>query len=276
MSIKLLVLDVDGTITDDDGNISDENIQAVAKATAKGVKVALATGRSKQGVLRIIKELNLSQDTPLILTNGALVLSDKEVWLKDFMASEEVEGVIDYGKDLGDVVITVFNPDKVYFWIPTTMDRDWTIERLYSFDLTDIEEVKNPTDLPKDNVAKLMFLAPKDEIAEEALSNWPKSLKHLKHGHSYSYLCEINNASAQKGRGLELVCDKLDIDTSDVLSVGDGDTDIPLFERSGYAVYVKRTEKIPKLPNHVVIAPDDQKNTGISWALNRYQEHWNI
>ena len=68
MSIKLLVLDVDGTITDDDGNISDENIQAVAKATAKGVKVALATGRSKQGVLRIIKELNLSQDTPLILT----------------------------------------------------------------------------------------------------------------------------------------------------------------------------------------------------------------
>lgn len=270
MKIRLLVLDVDGTITDDDGNISRENIEAVEKAVAMGAKVAIATGRTKQGVQRVMDELNLGRETPLILANGALVLSGDEVWLMDFMCSEDARQVISYAKGLGNVVISIFNPDKAYYWIPSIIERSWTIDRMHSFDFADIKEVGNPEELPSDSVSKIMLMATSVETAKQALTHWPDSLKHLEHGHSYPYLCEINSPSAEKGRGLDLVCQKLNLEPSEVLAVGDGGTDLPLFERSGHAVFIKRTDTVPKLPGHVAITPEDRKNTGIAWTMEKY------
>jgi len=70
MSIRLLALDLDGTLLDAHGRISDRNLQAIKNAREHGVRLALVTGRRFRDSRPIALELGL--DVPLISHNGAL------------------------------------------------------------------------------------------------------------------------------------------------------------------------------------------------------------
>lgn len=272
MSIELLVLDVDGTLTNDDGDVGEENILAVKRAVKNGVKVVLATGRHREGVQRVMKKLGLSEDIPLILTNGSMILKGEEIWLKDFMTSDEVAGVIAYGSELGDVVITVFLPDKVYYWVPPAFKEGLAEEILNSFDMYTKEKVEKPEELPLDNVTKMMFLAKEHKTASKALSKWPQNIDSLKRGHSLDYLCEINNSKVDKGKALEIVCKRLDIPLSKVLAVGDGQNDIPILTKSKYGVFVKKSDVKVDLPENVAVTPPGYGDMGVAWAIKKYED----
>src|SRR4030095_5541851 len=70
MSIRLLALDLDGTLLDAHGHISDRNFEAIKSARENGVRVAVVTGRRFRDSRPIALELGL--DVPLIAHNGAL------------------------------------------------------------------------------------------------------------------------------------------------------------------------------------------------------------
>jgi Cof subfamily protein (haloacid dehalogenase superfamily) len=70
MSIRLLALDLDGTLLDAHGHISDRNFQALKSAREHGVRLALVTGRRFRDSRPIALQLGL--DVPLISHNGAL------------------------------------------------------------------------------------------------------------------------------------------------------------------------------------------------------------
>lgn len=75
-SYDALVLDVDGTLLDDDDNIPPRTHRALELARAKGVRVMLATGRSSGGVRPVLRALEL--DTPAVVYNGAAVYGPAE------------------------------------------------------------------------------------------------------------------------------------------------------------------------------------------------------
>ena len=70
MQIRFLALDLDGTLLDSHGVIPERNIQAIADARSKGVKVALVTGRRFRDAQPYAFQIGL--DLPLISHNGAL------------------------------------------------------------------------------------------------------------------------------------------------------------------------------------------------------------
>jgi Cof subfamily protein (haloacid dehalogenase superfamily) len=70
MAISLLALDLDGTLLNPHGQISERNLLAIQNARGKGVRVALVTGRRFRDSRPIALELGL--DVPLISHNGAL------------------------------------------------------------------------------------------------------------------------------------------------------------------------------------------------------------
>lgn len=69
--IKLLALDLDGTLLDSRGNLSSENIAAIREAESRGVLVTIATGRRFRDARPPAIELGLN--APLVTHNGALV-----------------------------------------------------------------------------------------------------------------------------------------------------------------------------------------------------------
>jgi Cof subfamily protein (haloacid dehalogenase superfamily) len=70
MPIRLIALDLDGTLLDSRGHVSERNRAAIAEARARGVGVALVTGRRFRDARPVALELGL--DIPLVAHNGAL------------------------------------------------------------------------------------------------------------------------------------------------------------------------------------------------------------
>ena len=70
-SIRLIALDLDGTLLTDEKRVSPRNRAALAEAAARGVVVALASGRMTACIEPFARELGL--DCPIIAYNGALV-----------------------------------------------------------------------------------------------------------------------------------------------------------------------------------------------------------
>ena len=74
MSIKLIAIDIDGTLVNNNREITPEVFEAVQKAKAAGVKIVIATGRPLLGVQNILEALNLLDAGDYVITyNGALV-----------------------------------------------------------------------------------------------------------------------------------------------------------------------------------------------------------
>jgi HAD superfamily hydrolase (TIGR01484 family) len=69
---RLLALDMDGTLLDDEQRISPENREWIGRAREAGVTVIFATGRGYQSLLPYAEELNL--DSPIVAVNGS------EIW----------------------------------------------------------------------------------------------------------------------------------------------------------------------------------------------------
>ncbi len=68
MKYKLMAVDVDGTLLDSHGNISEHQKEVIKKAVAEGLVFAICSGRPVQSARTIA--LKLDEDLPLITYNG--------------------------------------------------------------------------------------------------------------------------------------------------------------------------------------------------------------
>jgi Cof subfamily protein (haloacid dehalogenase superfamily) len=93
--IRLLVLDVDGTVTNSRHEVSDATVAAVARVRAAGIRVMLATGRRYRDVLAIAEQLGIEE--PLVTASGALVKhpADHATRFRAAFAPDVLEGVLE-------------------------------------------------------------------------------------------------------------------------------------------------------------------------------------
>ncbi len=98
MKYKMFVSDLDGTLLDDNSKISKENIEAIKKLEAKGVKFVIATGRTKY-ILEDYLEL-VDYKMPLIWSNGSAVSDiDGRTLYTEEISPEVARAVIDLSRE---------------------------------------------------------------------------------------------------------------------------------------------------------------------------------
>src|SRR5215475_11027948 len=93
MPIRLIALDIDGTLLDSSWQLSDANRAAVAKATGRGIEVALVTGRRYDFAMPVAQQL----DCPLtmIVNNGALIrTADGKTHLRHLLTQDTARSVL--------------------------------------------------------------------------------------------------------------------------------------------------------------------------------------
>lgn len=268
MAIKLIALDIDGTIVDGDNNVSPANEKAIKEAMSKGIQIALVTGRHRMGTKKVQDTLGLDmKKTPLVINNGAIVYLGEDIVWKDFLSADEADEVINFATKIPGVATTVFQPDHIQLHCSLTLDRDWVIDRLEVFEMSCSKVVDNPDELIREDVAKIMLITEGSEKALEILQMWPEKLSHLKYARSYPYICEINSSTCDKGRGLKVLCEKLGISPEEVLAVGDGESDVPMLAFAKNAVFVRHGDYLPELPPHVRVTPEGCHHEGAAWAI---------
>lgn len=268
--IKLIALDVDGTLVDSENVVSPENEKAVKKVLSSGIRVVLATGRHRDGVKKVLEVLGLCSEPLIIANNGALIYSGNQLLRKEFFATDDADSVIRFSTQIPGAVVAVFQSDIIYYYLNSSVDREYVMKKFDVFDMNRIKEVKNPDDIPREHVTKVMLITGSEDYAREVLDMWPANLSHLNCSRSYPYICEINSGRCDKGESLKFLCNKLGIWPEEVLAVGDGETDIPMLAFAGLSVFVRHSEYLPKLAPHVEVTPEGFQNKGVAWAIDRY------
>ncbi len=111
-TIRMIAVDVDGTLLGLDGKVSERNRAALAMAAAAGVEVVIATGRRHSYAMRVLRGLGLSEETVLVSSNGAVVRTlGARLIERMHMAAEGVEILFRVLGEFRNALVVTF--DKV-------------------------------------------------------------------------------------------------------------------------------------------------------------------
>ncbi len=230
--IRLLALDLDGTLMDDDMVIRSSRVRrTIAAAQDRGVVVTLATGRMFDFTLPAARELGIT--APLICYQGGMIQrpdADTPLYrasMDPALVREVLEQRSEHGWHFvlyadGDVFLDERrHPDSFY--------RDMLGERLvWVEDLTSTIERHEP-------VKFLIFVEPHEAAGVERVLR-QQFEGRMEIARSHTLIVEGNPLGVSKGDALRRLADYLDIPQSQVMAVGDQDNDIPMIAWAGLGV----------------------------------------
>lgn len=270
MAYKLVAIDIDGTLIDDNRQISAATKQAIAKATAQGVKVIIASGRPMTGVRGFLKELGLyGQDDQYVITfNGALGESTNgdEIVRSELTYDDYVELELFFRK-MG-ARMHVETPNYIY-----TANQDISPYTVLESFLVSMP-VRYRT---LDQMAKMrsqfhfMKLMGVDEpsILQKVEDNLPQSLKdRFAIMRSEDYFLEFVNKKAGKGNAMVSLGEKLGIKPSEMLALGNAQNDESMLAAAGLGVAMKNS--VPHTLKMADAVTDDNNHDGVAKAIEKY------
>ncbi len=253
MNIKMLALDLDGTVISHDEIITPEVKAAIAAAKAAGIKIAIATGRNFNIMKEFILELNLT-DSYHVVCNGAAIMKYDGTCLEKHLIEDSLAHSV--AQKLVDL--------KIPFAMFDEMDSYCEAKDLH------LEAYDHCTVVPNwDNMGPTCkFVAgPADvTVIHEALDHLPLSLAYsIYQGVSYS---EIWPPNLHKGTAIETIAKSYGIDISEVLAIGDSGNDIAMLKYVGFGVAMGDAGEAVKQAAKAVTAT--QADNGVAVAINQY------
>lgn len=243
VDIKLIALDMDGTLLNQEGKISEANRQAIKEAREKGVYVVLSTGRS---ILTSREHADSLELTSYIITvNGSEIWDDKgELVERNLVKIEQIQWMWELTKQ-----------HKTSFWAIST-GQNWRNQM--PEDISKLEWLKFGFDIDDDAIREIILQELRSK-GEFELSN--STLQNI----------EVNPAGINKARGLQIVCDRLGIKMENVMAIGDSRNDMAMIEESGLGVAMGNAQEIVKEAADWVTATNIEDGVAKAiqnWVLN--------
>lgn len=214
-SIKAIILDLDGTLLDDNKKISDKTIEFL-KQIKKDIKIIPASARQFCTIKPYLEQLDLlNENNYTICFNGSLIVNNKEYELFSSYIDKNVILEIDE-----------FILDNNINWTYYLYDN-----RLLRKDINNIKEFVN-----ENKIYKIVGVSTPDVIIK-IRSNLPKSvLDNLEITSSELNRIEFVSRGMTKVKAIELLLNKLHIDKEDVVAIGDGENDIEMIKFVGCGI----------------------------------------
>nr|WP_245249557.1 Cof-type HAD-IIB family hydrolase [Vagococcus allomyrinae] len=234
MVIRLVALDLDGTVLNSQGEISQNTVKAIDSLIRKGIKIVICTGRPAYSLRPILTRLNLVDDETLLVSfNGALVSYpyQQEIIFEEFFSPLEIADLISICTE-NDIPYHLQTNDGMY-----TLTKEIHPATFYDSQLNETE-VKKCTlaDLKKINVYKLMLVGTTAELSDNVKRLPATVFADYQGMRSLACFFDILPKRANKGQGLKRAADKLRIPASDILAIGDNENDLSMFEFAGQSV----------------------------------------
>ena len=282
--IKLLALDLDGTLLNSKGKVPEENREAIRAAEAAGVIVTIATGRRFRDARPVGMELELNG--PLITHNGALLKFAESL---ETVASSLIDGatvleVLRVGKELGGDALVSIDPDgtgtllydrvsngnlplqKYLAWAKglhgETADRSVLhVERLE--DVVGDSEVIHISFSGGCESMRQMVDDLGDELGE-TVTILPTIYPHLDFT-----LIDILPPDASKGVGLEKLAHTYGLTAESVMAMGDNFNDVEMLDFAGTAVVMGNADPdlLERAEFYTTVSNDEH---GVTAAIERF------
>lgn len=261
--IRLVAIDLDGTLLRSNKRLSTANARAIADVTNRGVHVVLASARPPRSVREIYHRLAL--DTLQVNYNGALVHDmprGKHVFHQP-MSVALAKRIVKFARKLDpDVVISVEVLDK---WYTDHVDDTLPTETSKRFDPDFVGPLGAFLTVP---VTKLMLLAPPDKLKPIHAAVRAKFAKHVAILISDDYLIQLVHKQVDKASALQRVAEVYGVPQDQVMAIGDAPNDLGMVRWAGLGVAMESGwDQLKKTAQ--VIAPRNDDD-GVAHVLKKY------
>ncbi|MBF7096671.1 Cof-type HAD-IIB family hydrolase [Alkalibacter mobilis] len=261
--IRLLALDIDGTLLDKENKIRDTVREAVKTTLKKGIEVAVLSGRNYDGMKMYIEELGLKGMAAA--ANGVQIvnIASNEIVCQKEMDPEISKDIINEAVKL-DLTIVNFAGLMVYTegfeGIPPEYIKP--LNQKFVFIENIMEHVKENTPI------KLLMVGERENLDEFRLYVEKSYGNELNVEYSMTNLLEVYSKGVDKGKALEYLMKFYGIGRHETLCIGDSENDIAMFQVSGTAVAMGNA------PEHVKEKADQVTESsecdGVAFAIEKW------
>ena len=268
--IKLITIDVDGTLVTPLKRLTKENIRAIDRARDMGVHIALASGRPYSGMKPLIRKIGLDREGNFsVCQNGSYIF--------DNATNEPISGTFQNPVDLKiiDDLVEDFNVEI------SAMDHQSFYTRHKKANIytkIDAKISKLPLtympydDFPEDKTFGRILIMGKKSAMDKLYKNMPKELTNNYYAvRTAPFLIEVMNKKTNKGYAISVMAEDLEINQDEIMSIGNERNDIPMLEQAGFAVAMANS--VPQLKTHADFITKSNMKSGVGYAINKLIEN---
>ncbi|MGL5317247.1 MAG: Cof-type HAD-IIB family hydrolase [Bacteroidales bacterium] len=263
---KILVLDLDGTLTNSKKEISERNKKSIFAAQEKGIKVILASGRPTYGIVPLAEELKLADFGGYILSyNGGTIIN----W--------ETKEIIHEAKISGDVIPHLYNDaTKNDVTILSYLNEDIITEnkddKYVAFEAhlnkMNVKQVESFTKTIAHDTPKCLIVGD-----ENKLKVLEKEMQY-KYGHSMSiyrsepFFLELMPQNIDKAQSLKKLLSHLNMSKEEMIACGDGFNDLSMIEFAGLGVAMQNAQqKVKEVSQYITLSNDED---GVAHVVDKF------
>lgn len=272
MSYRLIALDLDMTLLNEEKRISEKNKYAVKMAKEKGLHIVLCSGRILKGVMHYARVLNLS-DEVVIACNGAIVRDLKKnsdifyAGMKN-KSSLEVADIckknnIYYHYYCGDTMVAqkLDYSSKFYFEKNKELPPDERINIIIDDSFTRVKECG-------DLITKFVIVDNDIEKVDYVRKLIEENVEEIETTKSDINILEVMRKGVNKKKALEFVCSYLKIKKDEVIAIGDNENDIEMIRFA--SVGIAMGNAIDELKDIANFITDTFENDGVAKAIHKF------
>lgn len=271
MQIRLIALDLDGTVFNDQKEITPSTLEAIRAALQKGITVLPATGRTVTGVPKAFLEIPGVRYA--LTSNGASVVDlqtgEKLVSLPFDM--EQAERAFDVLEDYGGM-LSIFIDGESYTTTANAQDSlsmvPENLREYFRSTRNEVPDMHAMMEAHPREIEKFSILYPTEAQRDAAWQAVAKACPQLEITSSIERNMELNAPGVSKGRGLMALAERLGLARDQVMAVGDSGNDLTMLEAAGLGVAMGNATREVRHAADVITA--DNNHDGVAEAIEKY------
>ena len=258
----MIAIDLDGTLLTDELQISPDTVEGIQKAVELGTIVTIATGRMFPSAKLFAQQLGIN--VPLITYQGAIIkdVDEKEVIYERLISPDIAQKLVEIASEK-NLHLQVYQDDILYGASEN--------ELLISY----AEGVKVPytvepdlLKLAKKGFTKALFIdKPEtlDALQDELVTLFGERAHIAK---SKEFFLEVTHPEANKGSALLYLAEKLGIDRSEIIGIGDNHNDIELIMTAGLGIAMGNgVKELKDISDYISLTNNEE---GVLHAIEKF------
>ncbi len=266
MKYKLLVLDVDGTLLNDEREISKRTLATLLKVQQMGVRIVLASGRPTYGLMPLAKTLELGNYGGFVLSyNGCQIIKAQngEILFERRINPEMLPYLEKKARKNGFAIFT-YHDDTL---ITDSPDNEYIKNEALLNNLKIIKEDEFSTAIDF-APCKCMLVSDKEKALIGLEQHWEKRLAGtLDAFRSEPYFLEVVPCGVNKANTLGALLEHLGVTREEVIAVGDGVCDVTMLQLAGMGVAMGHSQDSVKVCADYVTASNEED--GVALAVEK-------
>lgn len=264
MNYKMLVVDMDDTLLTDNHEISRENKEMLLRAQEMGVYVVLASGRPTSAMIEFAKELQCDVNNSFMISfNGSVItdLKEDKILFEHSLTKEQIHSLYDFSQQNNTHIITYIDGQIISERHSEYIDIEKNITGLK------LNIVSSFKDTVTTSAVKCILLE-EPEYLKSVESVLKAAMPDLSICMSKPFFLEAAPNGIDKGASIKILAEKLNIQQTEIIAVGNAGNDLTMVQYAGLGVWVDNVDA--ELRHHADVIVASNNDHGVAEVVRRF------